>query len=70
MARRKKDWSRQPVPVGTIALRHRRGYAVRFIKIRMDGPKSGRWMSYALLWWRRHRGPVPAGYRVRKDSWN
>lgn len=56
----KKDWSRDPLPVGTIRMRRKNG-GVRVIKIRMDGPRSRRWIQYARWWWEKNRGPVPAG---------
>lgn len=61
----KKDWSRAPMQVGTIRLRHKRGAKpCRMIKVRMDGPKPERWKEYARWWWEQNRGPVPAGKRV------
>ena len=63
--RRKKDWCRDPLPVGSIRIRNKNANsAVRLIKVRADGPKSLRWMAYARWWWVTHRGPVPPGLRV------
>src|SRR4051812_33034714 len=34
------------------------------IKVRMDGPVSGRWITWQRWWWETNRGPVPKGKRV------
>ena len=48
------------LPIGTVRIHN----GVRRVKVRMDGPPAGRWIDYALHWWRTNRGPVPAGKRV------
>lgn len=61
------SWSREPLPVGTVRIVRKRigsAYLVRKIKVRLGGPKSGRWIHYARWWWEQHRGRVPAGMRV------
>lgn len=57
-------YDRDPKPLGAVSRRRRKKCVTRFVKVRMDGPISGRWIPFALWWWRTHRGPVPAGYRV------
>lgn len=63
----KKDWSRDPAPLGSIRLRRRKRGGkpnTRFIKVRMDGPPAKRWMPLATWSWIQCYGPVPAGKRV------
>lgn len=55
-----KDWSRSPAPLGQIRIHG----GVRRVKVSMDGPKSRRWMDYALHWWLANKGQVPFGKRV------
>lgn len=57
------------VPVGTISIVKRRGWPCRMIKVRDDGPRSGRWVAYARWLWERANGPVPPGMAVgHKDG--
>lgn len=64
---------KDPLPIGTVVIRqrnkgHRRRLA-RYIKVRMDGPKTGRWILYSRWWWEKNRGPVPPGQLViHKDG--
>lgn len=63
--KKKNDYSRDYLPVGTIRIRQRNGgQKVRMIKVRNDGPKSGRWINWARYWWELNKGPVPPGKRV------
>ena len=59
------NYSRAPLPVGTIRMRERaRGHVCRFIKVRDNGPKASRWIPLARHWWEKNRGRVPPGKRV------
>ena len=62
--RKTSKHSRECLPVGTIRIRRREGYKVRFIKVRNSGPLKKRWYPFARVWWERNVGPVPAGKRV------
>jgi len=68
MPRKKKDWSRAELPVGTI--RVRRGKydnkkPVRYIKVSLSAlPRQRRWMLYSRWLWEKKNGPVPKGRRV------
>lgn len=59
-----KDWDRTWSPVGTIVIRRRKTHRVRMIKIRLDGPRQGRWERLAVYRWRFLHGPIPQGTRV------
>jgi hypothetical protein len=60
-----RKWCRDPQPLYAVRIRTRRGgLKVRMIKVRMDGPKSRRWMNYARWWWIQNKGPIPHGKRV------
>src|SRR5262245_56543839 len=68
------DWSKRCQPVGTIHLRTKFSYRangsrgptrkVRYVKVRLTGPKPKRWMPLARYVWEKTHGPVPAGLRV------
>jgi len=63
---RNKVWGVKQ-PIGTVSVRIRdrgRGYAVRFIKVAMDGPPQQRWKRYARHLWEQANGPIPEGMRV------
>jgi hypothetical protein len=52
-------------PVGTITVRsYPDGRKLRFIKLRDDGPMSGRWRVYARWLWEKHNGQVPADHYI------
>ncbi len=34
------------------------------IKVRLGGPKAGRWMHYCRWLWMKHNGAVPRGKRI------
>lgn len=65
-----QGWSKKCLPVGTIKCRTRREgpgrrtHTVRFIKIRVDGPRPGQWIPLARYTWEAMHGPVPPGKRV------
>ncbi len=61
-----KNWSRRAAPIGTIRVRDELGRspAVRYIKVRMDGPKQARWMEFARHFWEQLNGRVPPGKKV------
>ena len=70
---RRTQYDRSPAPIGTVRVRYCEGSKgdkpARHIKVRMDGPPSGRWQLYARYLWETLHGPVPAGYRVgHKDG--
>ena len=56
-----KRWARDAAPIGAVDTRVR---GVRMIKVRMDGPKSSRWINLARWRWEQLYGPVPPGKRV------
>jgi len=58
-------WSKEKLPVGTVRIRkHSKRVRARMIKIRDDGPKGRRWITWARWWWLNNRGPIPPGMRV------
>lgn len=60
---------KRAVPLETVTIREHNGRRVRFIKVRMGGPASGRWIQYARWWWEKNKGPVPTGKLVtHKDG--
>lgn len=63
--RGKQPWSRTKLPAGIIRIRrHSKRTRVRMIKVRDDGPISGRWIALARWWWLNSRGPIPPGMRI------
>lgn len=63
-AKGKKDWSRASLPIGSLRIRYSGKSRVRYIKVRLDGPKQKRWIEYARWLWLKHKGPIPDGKRI------
>jgi hypothetical protein len=61
--RKRKPFTRNN-PVGTIRIREQFGNKLRFIKVRMDGPTSGRWIRLSRWLWEQKNGPVPDGHQI------
>jgi hypothetical protein len=57
------------LPVGAITIRTDNGIQSRYVKVRMNGCVSGRWIQYGKWWWTKNRGPIPPGQLVlHKDG--
>lgn len=56
------------LPIGTIVIRsdqvNGRQLEYRLVKVKMDGPSSYRFVSYARWWWEKNKGLVPKGQLV------